>query len=213
MDPRSLAFIAVLRTMDVTARYALAAGGIFSLLLLTQLLPRIPELFKGVSIWVSKHVIFPYALKRHQRIGPWTRATVDVHLIYIAANVFCLGFQASSVSEAGLRAETLSLINAVPLFAGAHLSFLADTLGLSLDLVRRIHRSVGWMSFSLALFYVSTVVIAGASFPLSQPQNLFLLIASGPPFQCIVDANMDVGGILPVSPPHPLVSYCSKTFV
>jgi hypothetical protein len=90
--------------MDVTAKYALAVGGIFSLLLLTQLIPRIPKLFKGVSIWVSKHVVFPYALERHQMVGPWTRATVAVHLVYIAANVFCLGFQASSVSEAGLRA-------------------------------------------------------------------------------------------------------------
>jgi hypothetical protein len=156
---RSLAFISVLRTMDVTAKYALAAGGIFSLLLLTQLIPRIPKFFKGVSIWVSKHVIFPYALQRHQRVGPWTRASVAVHLIYIAANVVCLSFHASSVLEAGLQAETLSLINTVPLFAGAHLSFLADTLGLSLNSVRRIHRSVGWISFSLALLYVSTVVI------------------------------------------------------
>jgi hypothetical protein len=189
---RSLAFISVLRTMDVTAKYALAAGGIFSLLLLTQLIPHIPKLFKGVSIWVSKHVIFPYALQRHQRVGPWTQSfsRCTSNLIYIAANVFCLGFHASSVSEAGLQAETLSLINTVPLFAGAHLSFLADTLGLSLNSVRRIYRSVGWTSFSLALFYVSTVVIAGTSFPLSQPQNLFLLIASEPPFQCIVHANM-----------------------
>jgi glyoxylase-like metal-dependent hydrolase (beta-lactamase superfamily II) len=30
----------------------------------------------------SKHVIFPYAIKCHQRDGPWTRATVTVHLIF-----------------------------------------------------------------------------------------------------------------------------------
>jgi hypothetical protein len=63
MDPvthtRSLAFISVLRTVDVTAKYALAAGGIFSLLLLTKLIPRIPKLFKGVSLWVSKPVVLP----------------------------------------------------------------------------------------------------------------------------------------------------------
>jgi hypothetical protein len=109
MDPvthtRSFVFIPVLRTMDLTAKYALAAGGIFSLLLLTQLIPRIPKLFKRVSIWVSKHVIFSYTLERYRRVGPWTRATVALHLIYMAANVFCLGFQASSVAEAGLRAE------------------------------------------------------------------------------------------------------------
>ena len=182
MDPvihaSSFAFISVLRTMDLTAKYSLAAGGIFSLLLLAQLIPRIARLFGGVSIFVSKHVIFPYILKRHEVVGPWTRATVAVHLIYIAANVFCLGFHTSSVSKAGLRAETLSLINIVPLFAGPHLSFLADVLGFSLDSLHRIHRSAGWMSFSLAVFYVSTVVAAGDPFPLSQPQNLFGLIAS-----------------------------------
>lgn len=190
MHTRSLTFISILRTMDVTAKYALAAGGIFSLLLLMQLIPRLPKLFKGVSTWVLKHLVFPYVLDRHRTVGPWTRAAVLVHLAYIAANVCCLGFRASSVSEAGLRAETLSLINMVPLFAGAHMSFLADTFGLSLNSVRRIHRSVGWMSFSLALFYGSTVVIAGAPFPLSQHQNLFLLIASGPPFQFKDDADM-----------------------
>jgi hypothetical protein len=164
--------------MDPTAKYSLAAGGVFVLLFLIQLIPRLAKLFKGVTIWISKHIVYPYAIDRHRVIGPWTRATVALHLVYIGLNVFCLGFQASSASTAGLRAGTLSLINLVPLFAGPHLSFLADMLGLSLISFHRIHRSAGWMSFAMALFHVSMVIVSGVSFDLSRHANIFTLIAS-----------------------------------
>lgn len=51
---------------------------------------------------------------------------IQERLYYIALNVFCLAFRVPTLSKAGLRAGNLSLANMIPLFAGAHLSFLAD---------------------------------------------------------------------------------------
>jgi hypothetical protein len=164
--------------MDPTAKYSLATGGVFFLLFLTQMIPHLAKTFKGVAVWISKHIIYLYAIDRHRIVRPWTRAIVALHLVYIALNVFCLGFQASSASKAGLRAGTLSLINMVPLFAGPHLGFLADMLGLSLTSFHRIHRSVGWMSFAMEILHVSTVIVSGVSFDLNQHANIFTLIAS-----------------------------------
>jgi hypothetical protein len=148
IDTHSFAFISVLRTMDLPAKYSLTAGGIFSLLLLAQLIPRTAMPFKGISLSIPEHVIYPYALERHRSVGS-SRSTFGLY-----RGVFCLGYQAASVSKAGLRTGTLSLISMVPLFAGPHLGFLADILGLSLNSLLRIHRSAGWMSFFLALFHV-----------------------------------------------------------
>lgn len=177
---QSFAALSFVRTMDPPAKYSLAAGGVLFLLFLIQLTPHLAKLFKGVAIWILKHFIYPNAIDRHRLVGPWTRAIVALHLVYIALNIFCLGFQVSSASKAGLRAGTLSLINMVPLFAGPHLGFLADMLGLSLISFHRIHRSAGWMSFAMALFHVATVIVSGASFDLSQLANIFTLVASKP---------------------------------
>ena len=44
--------------------------------------------------------------------------------------------------QAGFRAGTLSII---PVFAGPHLSFLTDLLGVTLSTVRQIHRSISFL--------------------------------------------------------------------
>lgn len=72
----------------------------------------------------------------------------------------------------------LSLINMVPLFAGFHLSFLADLLGVSVSMYQHIHSSVGLMSFFLVLFHVLVAVTSGISFSLATGQDLFALIVS-----------------------------------
>ena len=44
-----------------------------------------------------------------------------------------------TISKAGLRAGNLSLANMIALFAGAHLSLLADLLGFPLNTIRPVH--------------------------------------------------------------------------
>lgn len=164
--------------MDITQAYATAAGGIFFIFILVNCLPYVAQLIKHVSFFTSKHLTYPYLLGRHRFLGPWTQAVVLVQLVYVTVNVFCLSFQVFTVSQAGLRAGTLSLINMIPLFAGPHFSFLADLLGVSVTAYQRVHRSAGLMSFVLALFHVLVAVISGASFSLAMGQYLFALIVS-----------------------------------
>jgi hypothetical protein len=86
-------------------------------------------------------------------------------------NAFCIGFKVVDIKSAGLRAANLSLINMIPLFASSYLSYLADILGVSLRVYRRIHRAGGIMLFFLFIFYVLTVIVTRTAFPLHVIEN------------------------------------------
>jgi len=122
--------------MDITQKYAAAAGSVFFIFILVNLLPHITPLIGHVSLLASKYLTYPHPIHRYSFLGPWSPADGLVQLIYLTANVFCFSFRVSTISEAGLRAGTLSVINTIPLFAGPHLSFLADQLGVSLRTYR-----------------------------------------------------------------------------
>ena len=68
----------------------------------------------------------------------------------------------------------------IPLFAGAHLSFLADLLGFPLNTIRRIHRSAGLMAVALLLFHALVLVSDRTSFSLKVPEHLYGLIVRHP---------------------------------
>jgi hypothetical protein len=134
---------------------------------------------------------------------PWaveSWADVIVQVLYITANVLCVGFEASSLSEAGfeavslseagVRAAHLSLVNMAPAFAGPHLTFLADMLGVSLGTFRHIHRSAGVVSVLLLAFHITTVVAARTPFPLQVAQNMWALVVCAP--------SLDLSPILPI---------------
>jgi hypothetical protein len=159
-----------------TQIYAVSVGGIFAFLLLTNTLPYFWVVLALAHRLTLRHLVFPQLLRRSRYLEPWSRADILVQIFYIAANAFCLGFKAASLSEAGTRAAHLSLINIAPAFAGPHLSFLADILGVSLDTFRRIHRSAGAVSAMLVAFHVSTVVAAQTPFPLRGAQNMGALV-------------------------------------
>jgi hypothetical protein len=162
--------------MENIQAYAVAVGGVFCICFLIAMLPYLMPFMEKISLFAFKHLIYPQFLRRHRLLGPWTLAGIFIQLAYIAVNVFCFSFRVSSISNAGLRAGNLSLINMMPLFFGPHLSFLASLFGVSLDTYRLIHRSAGLMSFILLLFHVLTVVAVGTAFPLSEPANLYGLI-------------------------------------
>lgn len=88
--------------MDITQVYAIAAGGIFTTLFVINLLPHVMQFTRHVLIVMCKHLTYPYVLRRHRLFGPWTRAGVLVHLVYITVNLFCLGYRVSKISQAGL---------------------------------------------------------------------------------------------------------------
>lgn len=114
----------------------------------------------------------------HRFLSPWVHTNIIVHLIYITTNLFCLSYQASSITEAGTRAASLSLINLFPLFAGLHLSFLADLLGVSLKTFQQVHCSSGLVSASLVTFHTIVVFTSKTAFDLNNSQNLSAIIVS-----------------------------------
>jgi hypothetical protein len=107
-----------------------------------------------------------------------------------AASLGEAGFEAVSLSEAGVRAAHLSLVNMAPAFAGPHLTFLADMLGVSLGTFRHIHRSAGVVSVLLLAFHIATVVAARTPFPLQVAQNMWALVVCAP--------SLDLSPFLPI---------------
>lgn len=148
--------------MEISEAYAIAVGGSVVLLFLVNSPPYIIRLAEYLSMLTSKYLTYPYLLSRHRLLGPWSRAGFSLQLIYIIANILCLSFRdilcfnfrTASLSEFCLRAGTLTIVNMIPLFAGPHLSNLADLLGVTLRIFQCIHRSIGLMSFSLAIVHV-----------------------------------------------------------
>lgn len=157
---------------NTTQIYAMIVGASFGFLLLVNTLPYIRAMLAFAHRLTLQHLVFPQLLYRNRYLGPWSRADFLTQSCYIAANAFCLGFKAVSLSEAGTRAAHLSLINIAPAFAGPHFSFLADILGVSLHTFRSFHRAAGVMSVMLLAFHVATVMAAQAPFPLHVAKNL-----------------------------------------
>lgn len=144
--------------MKITQVYAMAVGSAFLILLSISFLFYLVVLMKKVSLEVSRFLIYPQFLHHHQFLDPWTWADVLIQLTYIIINIFCISFQIFFISETGLRAGNLSLLNMISLFFDSHLSFLADLLHISLSTYCCIHCSTDLMSFILLLFHVITVV-------------------------------------------------------
>ena len=164
--------------MDNAKAYAIGIGSGFVLLILINFSPHVRLFMKKTSIWTNKYFAYPELVRRHRYIGPWSPADVVLQMCYVAINVFCLSFKTTSVQMAGLRAGTLSLVNMIPLFAGFHISFIADILGIRLALYRLIHRSAGTMSIILLVLHVLTAIASRNAFPLQVVENLWGLIVS-----------------------------------
>ena len=162
--------------MEITELYATAAGGVFLAFIVLNFVPYLKQLEEPVRLFIAQHLTYPFLIRRHRFLGPWTRAVVLAQSVYTASNLFCICFRVKGLSEAGDRAGTLSLINMIPVFAGPHLSFLADVLGVSLTTYRLIHRSASLMTYSLVVFHVFAVVVHRPLFSLAVAQNRFGLI-------------------------------------
>ena len=166
-------------SMEILTVYALAAGCVLISLGVTRALVCIQPWSNAINAFVVKHLAYPYFLGRHSFLGPWSRAGVLVHLGYATLNLFLIFFRAPSLGIAGNRAGTLSLINAVFLIASLHLSSLADLLGVSLKICRRVHRAAGWAALALISFHIAAMLrIHGSENLGKNPRALFVTIVS-----------------------------------
>jgi hypothetical protein len=163
--------------------YAIALGGLFAGLIFINVFnlkrldysPYLPS-FARASLHRSwRHLIYPYLVRRHRFLPPFTLADLLAQLTYIAGNCFCLAY-GSSIENAGLRAGTLSLINLIPLFFSPYLGLAADVLGLSLRAFRYVHRSAALMSSGLALFHAAVAIISHTDFTMSSTKNVSAVV-------------------------------------
>lgn len=167
--------------MDSTTVFAICVGVAISACILAKGICYLGPLRTIVTVRFSKHLSYPYAVNRHRWIGPWTRLGVLSHVVYLTANVVCLLFPPAKMSEVGLRAARLSLINMSVLFLAPHLSLLADILGVSLRQCRKVHKSAAWVGFLLLAVHVLIAMhINGGVVSEQYAKDVFLIIVSPP---------------------------------
>ncbi|KKZ68760.1 hypothetical protein EMCG_05636 [[Emmonsia] crescens] len=165
--------------MDTVTIYSVVAGGILVTLTLIRVICSLKSRINTFSMLISKHLAYPCLLKRHRLFGPWTRANVLLYIVYGVVTIFFIAFRVPSASEAARRAGTLSLVNMGVTFIATHLSFLADCLGISLKICRRIHRAAGWMAGVLLTFHIILhTLVQRAELSFRNHSNLFGLIGA-----------------------------------
>ncbi|KAL5333669.1 hypothetical protein BJX70DRAFT_392011 [Aspergillus crustosus] len=165
--------------MNPITIYAIAAGGIFTVLFLIRILSILARGRNLFSLVVSRHLTLPFIIHRHRFLGPWTRAGAFLHLSYATINIFLVFFRTKSLTGAGRRAGELALVNLIFPLSTIHLSYLADLLSISWNSCRKIHRATGWMAVALLSFHIIMAVqVPGYEFPLHKQQNLFTMLAA-----------------------------------
>jgi hypothetical protein len=155
------------KAMDTIAVYALMIGSIWTIFLFINLLPYLTQIRERICLLAAFHLTYPYLIHRHRFLGPWNRANCLLQVLYLATNVLCLGFQASSIYESGSRAGTLALLNILPSFIGPNLSFSADIFGISLRTYQKLHYLTGITSVLLICFHILIAFFHHDSFSFS----------------------------------------------
>lgn len=165
--------------MEVIEIYAITLGCILFLVVLGRFLARfIP--WSTISLFFSRHFVYPYLIRRYYFLGPWTRLGTFMHLSYVSIIAFILLFKSDSTHTLGRRAGSLALINLVFLVTSFSLSRTADLLGISLKTSRHAHRAVGWIVFILIVLHVSITLIIETEAPADAPKRLFGIIVGFP---------------------------------
>ncbi|KAJ5183238.1 hypothetical protein N7492_000854 [Penicillium capsulatum] len=165
--------------MDIVTIYAIAAGGIFVAFFFIQTLSSVTIWADFFRVFVSRHLMLPFVIRRHRLWGPWNRAGMLLHLTYVAVNLLLIFFKIKSLVGAGRRAGELALVNLVFPLSAIHLSYLADLLGITWKTCRKIHRATGWMAVFLLSFHIIVAFQTQAfTFPLREVRNLFTLLAA-----------------------------------
>ncbi|KAE8329841.1 hypothetical protein BDV39DRAFT_202786 [Aspergillus sergii] len=121
-------------------------------------LPPLPQIIRYLSQWTAKHLTFQAVLRRGKYIHRWSRADIVLTMMYLGANMTCILVYFPGMTQAGFRAGRLSIINTILLFAGPHLSFVADMLGVSIRTCRRLHVLAGLVAILLVVFYAIAIL-------------------------------------------------------
>lgn len=117
--------------MDALAIYAIIAGGIFAGLFLAWTLSTLAKWLTFFSILLTWYLTLPFVIYRRQLIGPLTRASVLLYVLYAVINAFLIFFKADSLTSAGRCVGEVALVNLIFPLSAIYLSNIADLLGIS----------------------------------------------------------------------------------
>jgi ferric-chelate reductase len=167
--------------MDIVQIYVVAAGSALAMLILLNLVNHATDFINFTSRLIRKYLTYPIVLHRHIFAGPWSPADILVQSSYIAVVAFCLQYKTTSLST---RSGYLALGNSILLYAGPHLSFLADVLGLYRSSYYSLHKIVGLMSYALVFLHIGVELVTTSllnEFSLHSSENIFAIIVRPTP--------------------------------
>ncbi|KAH8691849.1 hypothetical protein BGW36DRAFT_419333 [Talaromyces proteolyticus] len=95
------------------------------------------------STW--KYLLYKDVIRQNNVLGPWTAAELLVSLAYIFVNVFSVLYPRVSLIRMCKQSGTVAFINTIFLYCSHNISFVADVLGVTPRVWRRLHRTVAWM--------------------------------------------------------------------
>ena len=158
--------------------YSFIVGGILALLFLYQASANIVSWVQRRTIfYIFKYLIYPVFFKRHLLLGPTSRWQTILMVLYWAGTAVCNVIGVKSLSEAGLRAGSISVFHLIPLLLSDRLPLAADFLGLSPQSFQRAHTSVGFMATTQGIIHV-VVFLSHKSFQLQQSSHFYGLLVS-----------------------------------
>lgn len=138
--------------MDLTQIYSFSLGGVAIFLFLYRLCHAIMTCFLPAVEHLVKSMTLPRPRGRAAWIRPKSWYRLSLFAVYLGTTLACNSIGVSTVAEASSRAAKICLANLILLLVcgqeiGAYLS------GVSLDLFRSIHRSLGVMAVLQALVH------------------------------------------------------------
>uniref|UniRef100_A0A093XY46 Respiratory burst oxidase like protein D n=1 Tax=Talaromyces marneffei PM1 TaxID=1077442 RepID=A0A093XY46_TALMA len=110
-----------------------------------------------------KHFVYSFVLKRNAFIGSISRSEFIAQLIYWGGTATCNLFRVTTTSTAGTRAGELAVANLALLILGKRFELLSDLLGIQSSTYRRMHQTVGLMTFLQSLVHVLLNIKRGLS--------------------------------------------------
>ena len=133
--------------MNINRSFAIGFFSIFGAVLVLNHVSRLRRKYWHlISRRMVKHVLLPRLFRDKHLVNP-TRVEVLCHLLHWTAVIIYNTWDVDSFGRAALRAGELAIIHIVPLLITYQLAFVSSLLGLSLNVVEKVHQSLAAMVF------------------------------------------------------------------
>ncbi|KAF2812821.1 uncharacterized protein BDZ99DRAFT_555645 [Mytilinidion resinicola] len=145
--------------MQISEIYALAAGSVLAMLFVLRILYTLSFFpFRGICLFVLKNFVYPRFLHRSRLTNSISWYRVTVQAIYWSGTLVANFVRVNSISDAGLRAGTIAIVNFVPLLLATPFSMAANILGVSIYSYLQLHGSMAFMTVAQSVFHFSVIL-------------------------------------------------------